>query len=137
MKILDFFFRFAIGGIFLSFGINKFFVFIPSPPMLPQAARFIGSLMETGYLWQILGVTEIIGGILILSGRWTALGLLILAPIVANIVSYLLFLQSGIGFPPFAMSFFLIVSGSFLAFARKEFYSSLFLGLERKTEAKK
>ncbi|RHX93179.1 DoxX family membrane protein [Leptospira stimsonii] len=130
MKILDFFFRYTLGGVFLAFGINKFIPFIPSPPMLPQAARFIGSLMETGYLWQILGLMEILGGFLIFSGRWTALGLLILAPIVVNIVSYLLILQSGIGFPPFVMSAFLLSSGFYLAYRRKEFYTHLFRGFD-------
>ncbi|PJZ54455.1 DoxX family membrane protein [Leptospira adleri] len=130
MKILDLFFRYALGGVFLAFGINKFVLFIPSPPMLPHAARFISSLLETGYLWQILGVMEILGGILVLSGRWTALGLLVLAPIVVNIVSYLLFLQAGIGFPPFVMSLFLSSAGFYLAYRRKEFYKHLFRGLE-------
>ncbi|AOP35650.1 DoxX family protein [Leptospira tipperaryensis] len=130
MKILDLFFRFTLGGVFLAFGINKFITFIPSPPMLPHAARFISALLETGYLWQILGIMEIIGGALVVSGRWTALGLLVLVPIVVNIVSYLLILQSGIGFPPFVMSAFLLSAGFYLAYRRKESYLHFFRELE-------
>ncbi|MDV6236101.1 DoxX family membrane protein [Leptospira ellisii] len=134
MKTLELFCRITLGSVFLLFGINKFVVFIPSPPMLPAAAKFIGALLETGYLWKILGVMEIAGACLVLSGRWTALGLVVLAPIVVNIVSYLLILQSGIGVPPFIMSAFLLSSGIYLAFRNKERYTRLFLNRNYGTE---
>jgi hypothetical protein len=48
----------------------------------------------------LLAVTEIVAGLMLLSGRFVPLGLTLLAPVIVNILGFHLFLaRSGIGFP--------------------------------------
>jgi len=79
--------RSLLGLIFVIFGANYFFKFIPIPPSEGPPAEFMGAMFITGYL-AVIKVLEIIGGALTLSGRFTPLGLLILGPIVVNIALY-------------------------------------------------
>ena len=41
----------------------------------------------------VVAVTQILGGLLVLSVRFTALGLLLLGPVIVNILSYHIFLN--------------------------------------------
>jgi putative oxidoreductase len=124
-RYLELFFRFGIGVSFVLFGLSKFHAFMPTPPMQPQAAKFIAALVETGYLWTMLGFFEVLGGSLIFTGGFLGWGLIILSPIVINIIAYLLVLQTGIGFPPIAMSAFLGIGMIYLGIRNR----NLFLGI--------
>ncbi|WP_408611481.1 DoxX family membrane protein [Leptospira abararensis] len=126
MKYVDLVFRLLLSIVFILFGISKFYAFMPSPPMTPKAANFIAAIISTGYLWQLVGGLEILGGFLILFRKMTVIGLLILSPIIVNIILYLGFLQSTVGLAPFAMISFLLVSCSLLAWKRKEQWKNLF-----------
>ena len=93
MKIIRLICRVLLGLTFFVFGFNYFLKFMPVPPPTGEAAqRFMGALSSSGYLTAIK-VLEILGGALVLSGRFTALGLLILGPIVVNICLYNLFMD--------------------------------------------
>ncbi|TGK78679.1 DoxX family protein [Leptospira montravelensis] len=127
MNPLDTFFRIVLGIIFILFGFSKFYAFMPTPPMTPAAANFIAAIISTGYLWNLVGIIEIIGGILVLYQKTTVTGLLILSPIVINIVLYLGFLQYSIGPAPFLMILFLLVSTCYLACKRLNQWKKLFL----------
>ena len=51
MKIVTIIARYLLGLVFLVFGLNKFFNFIPSGPMPPGAAgQFMGALFSTPHL---------------------------------------------------------------------------------------
>jgi len=120
MKTIVVVLRWMLGILFFLYGVSKFHAFMPTPPMAPEAARFVGALVETGYLWFLVGVVEILGAILLVSGRFATFGLMLLSPIVLNIVPYLLLLQSGVGPAPYMMAAFLLVSMSFLAWAQRQ-----------------
>lgn len=107
LRYLELFFRITIATPMILFGFSKFYPFMPTPPMQPQAAKFIASLVDTGYLWSMLGFFEVLGGSLILTRKFLGWGLIILSPIVVNIIFYLLILQAGIGTAPIAMSILL------------------------------
>ena len=51
-------------------------------------------------MWFFVGALEIPGGLFLFSGRFATQGLLVLAPIIVNIVAYLVSLQAPIGVPP-------------------------------------
>jgi uncharacterized membrane protein YphA (DoxX/SURF4 family) len=87
MKIVALIVRLLLGVMFAVFGANAFLHFMPMPPMTGYPAEFIGSMNATGYLYGV-GACEVIGGLLLLIGRYIPLGLAILAPIVANIDLY-------------------------------------------------
>ena len=90
--------RFLLGFILTLFGLNKFLGFLPMPPLPPEAGEFMMALAKSGYILPIVGVVQIFVGVLLLSGRFVPLALLLLAPISVNIISFHLFLDiAGIG----------------------------------------
>jgi len=83
--------RIVLALVLLIFGANKFFNFMPME--LPAAAvKFFGAMMETGYLVKLIGVTEIVVGLLLLLKKWESFALIVLAPISVNIIFFHLFL---------------------------------------------
>ncbi|EQA45573.1 DoxX family protein [Leptospira broomii serovar Hurstbridge str. 5399] len=131
MKLFIFSVHTVFGGIFFLYGLSKFHPFMPIPPMNPQAANFIAALIGTGYLWYLIGGIETVAGLMIILRRKVPLALLILAPIITNIVFYLLILQRGIGFPPIAMSIFLICSEGYLFYLYRNSYKGLIFEPEK------
>ncbi len=87
--------RTLLGLIFVVFGLNYWFRVIPVPPPEGAAAAFLGAMKASGYL-SVVKVLEVAGGLLVWTGRWTALGLVILTPIVVNIVCYDILLAGGL-----------------------------------------
>jgi uncharacterized membrane protein YphA (DoxX/SURF4 family) len=80
--------RILLGLIFFIFGLNGFLQFIPAPPMTDAAGNFAGALAATGYFFPFLKATEVICGLLLLSGFAAPLALVILAPITLNILLF-------------------------------------------------
>lgn len=78
-----------LGAIFIFFGLNYFFQFIPvgSPEEGSNAAAFIGVLYTTGFL-AFVKALEVIGGLLVMLPKTRNFGLLILGPIIVNIIAY-------------------------------------------------
>lgn len=92
--------RFVLGSVFFVFGLNGFANFIPPPSEpIPEAAMSFGvAMMNTGYLFQFIKGTEVLGGLLLLCNRFVPLALVVLAPIVLNILAFHLWLvPSGTG----------------------------------------
>jgi uncharacterized membrane protein YphA (DoxX/SURF4 family) len=84
--------RLFLGLVFTVFGLNFFLNFLPAPPPPPAAAPFAAALFGSGFLFPLLKTTEVVAGLLLLSGRFVPLALAVLAPIVINIVGFHLFL---------------------------------------------
>jgi uncharacterized membrane protein YphA (DoxX/SURF4 family) len=87
--------RLLLGLIFSVFGLNGFLHFLPQPPMPSAAGAFMGALQATGYMLPLLKATEVVSGILLLSGLLVPLALTLLAPVIVNIVAFHLFLAPG------------------------------------------
>jgi putative oxidoreductase len=86
----------AIYGLFwLVFGLNNFLHFFPIPEPSAAGANFIQGLDSAGYVMPLVYGTQIIAGLMLLVRRFMPLALLILAPVVANIVLFDLFLNPG------------------------------------------
>lgn len=84
--------RILLGLIFLVFGLNGFLHFIPMPPHPGLAGQFMGALYLSHFLVVVMAL-QVLGGLLLLSGRFTALALLLLAPVIVNIFLFHAFLQ--------------------------------------------
>jgi len=80
--------RLFLGLVFTVFGLNFFLHFLPTPPAAPRAAAFAAALFGSGYFFPLLKTTEVVAGLLLLSGRFVPLALAVLAPIVVNIVGF-------------------------------------------------
>lgn len=85
--------RIVFGFIFFASGIVGLLNLVPPPDDLPEKLKvFNQGLMASGYFMPLLKITETVCGLLILSGFWVPLALIILAPIVLNIFFVHLFL---------------------------------------------
>ncbi len=85
--------RILLGLIFVVFGSNAFLNFIPMPPPpAGLAGDFMKAIFVSHYFY-VVAVTQILGGLLVLSGRFTALGLLFLGPVIVNILCFHIFLN--------------------------------------------
>ena len=113
---------------FTVFGLNFFLQFLPQPPPPPQAGTFLTGLVASGYLFPLLKGTEVAAGLLLLSNRYVALALTVLAPIVLNIVAFHLFLApSGV-----ALSITVLALELYLAWHHRAAFAPL---LQAKPEA--
>lgn len=92
-----------LGVLMILFGLNKFLGFIVvEPPTDPSAQAFLGIMFST-YLYKVVAVAEIAGGILLLVPKLRLLGWLILSPVIFNIVAFHLahdFIGNGIWLLP-------------------------------------
>jgi len=103
-KKIDMGLQVLLGLAFVVFGLNKFLGFMP-PPDLPMAAgAFMGALAETGYMIPLIGATEVVAGVLILFRAFSALGLVLLAPVSVNIVLFHLALAPSSGVPAYVLA---------------------------------
>ena len=88
MKIATIIARTLLGLIFVTFGSNMFLHFIQMPPPPEGPAReFMTALFLSHYLY-IVGLLQVVGGGLLLSGWRVPLGLTVLVPVIVNIVCF-------------------------------------------------
>jgi len=79
--------RVLLGLVFLFGGITGLLNLIPPPPDLPERLQtFNSGLMASGYFFPLLKGTETLCGLLLVTGFFVPLALVILAPIVINII---------------------------------------------------
>ena len=77
----------------IVFGSNKLFPFMEAPSLPPEAADFMASLEATGYVLPVIGVLEVLIGLMIFFNKWVPFALLLLAPITFNVLLFHLFLD--------------------------------------------
>ncbi len=102
-------FRLILGAMIVYGGIQKFQKPIPSPIEVVEKAQkfqsseqestlqkilYISGAKQTGYFWRVLGICELVFGILLLL-QWTGfLGALLLLPITLQIFLFHIFLEN-------------------------------------------
>lgn len=78
--------RVLVGLPFLVFGLNHFVHILPMPAMtLPENAMKFGEALNSSGYMNVVKALEVVGGALVLSGRFVPLGLVILTPVAVNI----------------------------------------------------
>jgi hypothetical protein len=97
--------RVMVGIAFLVFGLNFFVPFLPMPkPELPEDAAAFGAVLFRTHYMDVVKALEILGGVLLVSGRMAPLGLTILVPVTVNIALWDLLLMKLSG-PPLGIIF--------------------------------
>ena len=93
MKVATIVARVLLGLVFVVFGSNIFLRFIPMPPLpATPAGDFSKALMQSHYIY-VVGLLQVIGGLLLLIGRYVPLGLTLLGPVIVNILLFHIFLE--------------------------------------------
>ncbi len=88
MRIASTIARYLLGLMFTVFGLNGFLHFIPQPPpQSPLALQFLTAVSVSHYMVLIF-LIQILGGVLLLVGRYIPLALTLLAPVIVNILLY-------------------------------------------------
>lgn len=113
--------RYLLAFMMIVFGANKFLGFIEMPP--PQgelAQKFMGAMFTT-YLFKVVAITQIIGGVLLMIPKTAFIGLLMMLPIVVNIVGFHLFHDM----PGNGMWLFVVLIIGIIALGYKDQFSKL------------
>lgn len=93
MKIVVLIARVLLGLTFVVFGANGLHPFLPMPPPPGGlAGQYVGALFQSHYA-VVPFLVQLIGGILLLVGRYVPLALAILGPVIVNILCFHLFLS--------------------------------------------
>jgi uncharacterized membrane protein YphA (DoxX/SURF4 family) len=95
MRVVATISRYLLGLLFTIFGLNGFLHFIRQPPPAnPVALQFLVAVSASHYMAMVF-LVQIVGGILLLTGRFVPLALAILAPVVVNILNYHITMDPG------------------------------------------
>ena len=122
MRIVALIARLMLGLIFLVFGLNGFLQFLNMPMPTGLAGQFMGALFLSHYLWVIAGL-QVIGGVLLLVGRFVPLALVLLGPVIVNILLYHFLLNpAGIG-----LALVVTVLWFIVFYAHRQYFSGIFV----------
>ncbi len=95
MKIAVVIARVLLGLMFLVFGLNYFFHFLPAPPPPGDAGVLMGIFFTHGW-FTFHGVLYVLAGALLVAGWYVPVGLTILGPFLVNILLFHLTIMPGI-----------------------------------------
>ena len=79
--------RIILALVLIVFGANKFGHFLPDFQIEGEAAEFLEALAKAGY-WPILGILEIVAGLLLLANKWVGFALVISATLAVNFLIF-------------------------------------------------
>lgn len=75
------------GLMFINAGLNKFFNYLPVPKdITAEMAKDMKAYIEISWLMPLVGIAEILGGILFIIRKYRALGALIVFPITGGVL---------------------------------------------------
>lgn len=80
--------RLLLGLLLLVFGVNKFFEFLPPFEFADPAVKAYFESLVWSHVLTVVGLVEILVGLMLLIGKYVPLALLFLAPISVNIVLF-------------------------------------------------
>ena len=121
MKIVMVIVRTLMGLLFLFASITYFFNLITPPPMTGPIKTFNEGLAASGYFFTLLKITELVCGLLLVTGYFVPLAMVILSPIIVNILMVHTFLDRT-GLP---VAVFLVLANIFLAWYYRERFAGI------------
>ncbi len=75
------------GLLFINAGLDKFLHYMPMPKdMPPGMLKVMSAFIEIKWLMPLVGIAEIIGGLLIIFPKYRALGAVIILPVMLGIL---------------------------------------------------
>jgi putative oxidoreductase len=113
--------RILLGALFVLFGANFFLHFLKTPMPTGDAGAYLGILFMHHFLY-VVGALQLVGGLLLLVGRFVPIGLVLLGPVLVNAILYHLLLEP-VGYAPAVVATLLEL---FLLFAYRQSFRGLF-----------
>jgi putative oxidoreductase len=113
--------RILMGLLFLFASITYLFKLIPVPELTGDVKKFNEGLMTAVYIMPLVKVIELLSGIAFITGRYVALAVVVLFPVIVNIFLFHTFLAPE-GLP---VAIFVLLGNSFLAYANRDKYKPL------------
>lgn len=93
----------------------------PTTPLAEGAMAFADALTKSGYMLQLIFITQLIVGLLLLANRFVPLALVLFAPFIVNAMAFHIFLEhTGL---PIAAIFLLLEL--YLAWQYRRFFTSV------------
>jgi putative oxidoreductase len=127
MKIAALIARILLGLLFFVFGLNGFLHFIPMGPMpTGVAGDFSAALMASHYIY-VVAALQVLGGALLLVGRYVPMGLTILGPVIVNILLFHILMAP----KTIPMAIVVTILWAIVAIRNKQYFAGLFV---QKTE---
>lgn len=124
MKIATSVSRIILGFIYLVFGLDYFFHFIPyDPNHTGIVAAFKKALLDVGYFYPMMKSIQIVGGISLLANQYAPFFAVVVFPISVNVFLYHTILVPSAWW----MGVLLLVTNLFLGYAYRKYYSSMFI----------
>ena len=75
------------GLLFINAGLDKFLHYMPMPKDLPESmVKLMTAFMQINWLMPLVGLVEIIGGVLFIIPRYRALGAIVILPVLVGIL---------------------------------------------------
>jgi putative oxidoreductase len=108
--------RYLFGVAMTFFGISNLFQLLPQHEFPGEAGKLMLAFVDSGYILQAVGLTQLLLGIALLLNRFIPLALLIFAPVAVNVLLFHLFLDaSGIlmAMPVIGITTFLFIYHKF------------------------
>ena len=108
--------RYFLGAMFILFGLNKFFNFLPLPTPPEASLAFLIAMVNTGFMMPLLGTVYLVSGLLLVANRFVPLALLFLiSPLVIINLLHIFLDPSGI-----AVGAVFLIAELFLAWAYRD-----------------
>jgi uncharacterized membrane protein YphA (DoxX/SURF4 family) len=117
--------RILLGLVFTIFGLDYFLHFMPEPPaseVSEAGTAYLTAVWNTGYMFPLIKIIEIVTGLLLLSGYLVPLALTLLTPVALNIFLYHAFLDAN--GRVFATAIFVV--NLLLIWAYRDYFKGLF-----------
>ncbi len=124
MKVTVLVSRLLLGFLYLVFGLDYFFRFLPYQPPLHTGAAglFKAGLEATGYFYPMQKAIQVLGGISLLINRYPAFSAVVLFPISLNVfLFHTVLVPSG-----WLMGVLLIVPNLLLGWGYRKYYAGIF-----------
>ncbi|MDQ0592439.1 putative oxidoreductase [Chryseobacterium ginsenosidimutans] len=86
MKIVNFILSLLFGLMFINAGLNKFFNYMPMEKPTPEQMKVFAAFGELYWLMPLIGIVEIVGGLLFIFPKTRALGAIVILPVMVGIV---------------------------------------------------
>lgn len=86
MKIVKIIICVLFGLMFINAGLNKFFNYMPMPELTKAQIEIFGAFMKITWLMPLVGIVEIVGGLLFAIPKYRALGAIVILPVMVGIL---------------------------------------------------